>query len=50
MRIIKPYIHNMEKTSLDEVILALEKTSPGQPFYVKVDEGESGEKVEVYIG
>jgi hypothetical protein len=50
MRIIKPYIHNMEKTSLDEVILALEKTSPDQPFYVKVDEGESGEKVEVYIG
>jgi hypothetical protein len=50
MRIIKPYIHNMEKTNLDEVILALEKTSPDQPFYVKVDEGESGEKVEVYIG
>lgn len=50
MRIIKPYIHNMDKTNLDEVILALEKTSPDQPFYVKVDEGESGEKVEVYIG
>ena len=50
MRIIKPYIHNMENTSLDEVILALEKTSPDEPFYVKVDEGESGEKVEVYIG
>jgi hypothetical protein len=50
LRIIKPYIHNMENTSLDEIILALEKTSPDQPFYVNVDEGESGEKVEVYIG
>jgi len=40
----------MEKTNLDEVILALDKTSPEQPFYVNVDESESGEKVEVYIG
>jgi len=50
LRIFKPHIHGMDKTSLDEVILALEKTSPDQPFYVKVNEGESGEKVEVYIG
>ena len=50
LRVFKPHIPNMENTSLDEVILALDKTSPEQPFYVKVDEGESGEKVEVYIG
>jgi hypothetical protein len=50
LRIFKPYIHGMDKTSLDEVILALEKVSPDQPFYVTVDEGESGERVEVYIG
>jgi hypothetical protein len=50
IRIFRPYIHGMDKTNLDEVILALGKTSPDQPFYVKVDEGESGEKVEVYIG
>jgi hypothetical protein len=50
LRVFKPHIPNMDKTSLDEIILALEKTSPDQPFYVKVDEGESGEKVEVYIG
>jgi hypothetical protein len=50
LRIFKPYIHNMDNTSLDEIILALEKTSPDQPFYVNVEEGESGEKVEVYIG
>jgi hypothetical protein len=50
LRVFKPHIPNMDKTSLDEVILALDKTSPEQPFYVKVDEGEAGEKVEVYIG
>ena len=50
LRTFKPHIPNMDKTSLDEVILALEKTSPDQPFYVKVDEGESGERVEVFIG
>jgi hypothetical protein len=50
LRIFRPHIPNMNNTSLDEVILALNKTSPDQPFYVKVDEGESGEKVEVFIG
>ena len=50
LRIFRPHIHAMDKTNLDEVILALDKTSPDQPFYVKVDEDESGEKVEVYIG
>jgi hypothetical protein len=28
----------------------LEKTSPTAPLFVQVDEGENGEKVEVYIG
>lgn len=45
------YIPNMEHTGLDEIILALgDKTSPETPFYVEVDEGEDGEKVEIYIG
>ena len=50
LRIVRPHIHGMDKTNLDEVILALEKISPDQPFYVKVDESGSGEKVEVFIG
>jgi len=50
LRIFSPHIPNMNGTSLDELILALNKTSPDQPFYVKVDEGDSGERVEVYIG
>ncbi len=43
-------IPGINNTGLDEVILALAKTSPDTPFYVQVDEGENGEKVEVYIG
>lgn len=50
LRIFRSHIPGMDKTNLDEVILALDKTSPDQPFYVKVDEDKSGEKVEVYIG
>lgn len=50
LRVFKPRIPNMDNTSLDAIVLALEKTSPDQPFYVTVDEGDSGEKVEVYIG
>ncbi len=50
LRIVKPHIDNIENANLDELVLALEKTSPEQPIYVRVDEGDSGEKVEVYIG
>jgi hypothetical protein len=50
LRIVKPHVDNFDNANLDEIVLALEKTSPEQPIYVKVDEGETGEKVEVYIG
>lgn len=35
---------------LEQVFLALEHTTPDQPFYINVDEGEDGEKVQVFIG
>ncbi len=50
LRTFRSFIPGMDRTNLDEVIVALEKTSPNQPFYVRVDESGSGEKVEVYIG
>ncbi len=44
-------IPGVQDTSLDELILALDKTTaPDSPLYVKVDEGEDGERVEVFIG
>jgi len=50
VRTFRPHIPNMEGANIDEMILALEKTSPNTPLSVHVDEGENGERVEVYIG
>ena len=49
-RTFKGRIPQMGNTGIDELIMALEKTNPDTPFYVEVDEGENGERVEVYIG
>lgn len=43
-------IPNMQNSSIDEIIMALEHTSSDTPFYVEVNEGEGGERVEVFIG
>jgi hypothetical protein len=40
-----------DASSLDELILALGDTARnGSPIHIKVDEGENGERVEVFIG
>jgi hypothetical protein len=49
LRTFRPDIPPLRGTSLDELILALESTSPGAPLYVDVDEGD-GERVQVFIG
>ena len=44
-------IPSMDGQELDQIILAVGKnTSPENPIYIQVDEGENGEKVEIYIG
>jgi hypothetical protein len=44
-------IKGLEDTSLDEIILALGETArAGDPLYIQADEGEDGDKVEIYIG
>ncbi len=50
VRTFRQFIPKMEGINIDEMILALEKTSPNAPLSVHVDEGENGERVEVYIG
>ncbi len=41
----------LERSAVDELLLALEKTvSNDQPIYIDIDEGQDGEKVQVYIG
>jgi hypothetical protein len=51
LRLAGPYIPQLKNHGLDELILALaETTSSEAPLYVDVDEGEGGERVQVYIG
>lgn len=51
LRVARPYVPQLEKTGLDEVILALDESLTGEEgFYVDVQDGEDGEHVQVYIG
>jgi len=51
LRTFGHFIPHMDGTSLDEVILALKDISTDEaPLFVDVDEGEYGEKVQVFIG
>ena len=45
------HIPHLERTSVDEIISALEQSHKANaPLYVQVDEGDDGERVEVFIG
>ncbi len=45
------YIPGLEKTAADEIIVALDQvTSTDTPLVVDVDDGEDGDKVQVFIG
>lgn len=44
-------IPNVRDQQLDEMILAVGRSAtPENPIYIQVDEGQRGEKVEIYIG
>jgi len=41
----------LDATTIDDLILALEANlSAGEPIYIEVDEGESGEQVKIILG
>jgi hypothetical protein len=45
------YIRGMDKTNVDEVLMALSLAKNlDEPLIVNVDEGDDGERVQVYIG
>jgi len=51
LRVFGQFIPDLKKTGVDELIVALEDTtSPENPLFVDVHEGEGGERVQVYIG
>jgi hypothetical protein len=45
------FVPNLDETSIDEIINALDKTVKGDtPMYINVEDEEEGEHVEVFIG
>ena len=51
LRVFGPMIPSLRKTNVDEVIQVIETGFTGkEPLIVNVDEGEQGERVQVYIG
>ena len=51
LRTFGPMIPDLQKTNVDEIIQIIESGFNGkEPLIVHVDEGDSGEKVQVYIG
>ena len=51
LRMFGPFIPRLKDHGLDELVLALAETASAEaPLYVEVDEGDGGERVQVYIG
>jgi hypothetical protein len=51
LRIASRFVPKLKDTGVDEMIVALEEGVNGdQPLYVDVQEGDDGERVQVYIG
>lgn len=51
LRLVRPFVPQLEETGLDEVILSLDEGLAGEGgFYVDVQDDEDGERVQVYIG
>jgi hypothetical protein len=51
LRWFSPRIKGLDRTMVDELIIALEgNLSSKEPIIIEVDEGESGERVEVFLG
>jgi len=45
------YIQGLDSSSLDEILMSVDRVTQSEnPIYIQVDEGEEGEKVEIYIG
>ena len=52
IKIVRPFVPQLKDTGVDEVIMSLGDTlgKDGQPLYVDVNDDETGEHVQVYIG
>ncbi|MGD2176650.1 MAG: hypothetical protein PVG71_02395 [Anaerolineae bacterium] len=50
LRVARPFVPQLRETGADELMLALrEELGEGRPFVIDVDEGENGDRVEMYF-
>ena len=51
LRVAHPFAPQLEEMRIDELVLAMrDQARDGRPFTVEVDEGEDGERVQIYFG
>ena len=50
LRMVGRFVPGLGETSVDEIILALDKETSENPLYIQVNDDEDGEQVEVFIG
>jgi len=51
LRVAQPFVPKLKELAVDDLIIALRHSSAeGQPLVVDVQDDESGERVEIYIG
>ena len=51
VRTFKTWIPSLQEPAVDEILRALEEnTSQENPLFIEVDEGEHGERVQIFIG
>jgi hypothetical protein len=50
IRTFKRWIPGMAHTNIEEIMAGMNSITSDEPFYIEVDEGEDGERVEIFIG
>jgi hypothetical protein len=50
LRLIQPFVPQLRETGVDELIIALRESGRDEPIAIDVQDGEDGERVQVYIG
>jgi hypothetical protein len=50
VRIAQPFVPKLRETGVDDLIVALSRNPHDEPLSIQVDEGEGGDKVDIYIG
>lgn len=50
IRVFGRYSKDVRDKGIDQILMALEKTNPDEPFFLEVDDDEDGNRVEIYIG